>query len=141
MRERYGAALALALVLAVSGAWGAAVKKAKPARPVQHTTYGKITITSEEFEGSMMMKSPFVYSKNVVVTSQDFKMTCDRLKVWPAKNGNSFDRLEATGQVHITGHYVDTEASNWSVDGRSEQATYDTRTGRGRSQGVWNSTR
>lgn len=127
MRYRYGwllALLALALPLA---AWGAAAKAAA------RTTVGRVDITGENFTGSV--QGPYTWSKGVTVTSQGMTLTCDTLKVWPAKGSREFSRMEAMGNVVINGLYTASDKTKWQVHSTAERGGLDNTTGLGTLNG------
>jgi lipopolysaccharide export system protein LptA len=114
--------LALAVLLL-----GATVAWAATAPPAAKTTLGTITIwSSGPVEGAL--RGTLEFTKGVTVTSQGMKLTCDTLKVWPAKSGKSFDRIDASGNVHVTGLYTASDKTKWEVDARAQSATFSSRT-------------
>ncbi len=119
MRRRYRVLLA-ALVLAF--ATGAVAQTSTTGQ----TALGKVTITSNgPMEGTF--RGTWQWTKGVTVTSQGLTLTCDTLKVWPAKSGRDFDRVEAEGNVKIKGSYTASDKTKWSVNGSAQHAEFDNR--------------
>ena len=115
--------LAMVAVLACSTvAWAATQQTAG------RTFLGKITIEGPfewDFQGRLLE-----WSKGATVTADRMTMTCDHLKVWTAKSGGDFfERIEATGEVRISGTYLAGDNTKWNVKGSAQSATFDSKAG------------
>ena len=121
------AALCALMILVCSVA--AASAQAAQATPARATSFGRFAVEANAWGGDI--QGPWEFSKDVKVTSSDLTMTCDKLKVWPTKDGRDWERVEATGSISISGRYVAADKTVWQVTGKAESASYDAKAGRG----------
>jgi len=125
MRQK-AALCALAVVVCSVTAGSARAAQATPARG---STFGRFTVEAKSWGGDI--QGPWEFSKDVKVTSSDLTMTCDRLKAWPTKDGRDWERVEATGNIAISGRYVAADKTGWQVTGKADSASYDAKAGQG----------
>ena len=120
-RSRCSWRVALVIVLLAPAVW------AEAAQTTGRTSLGMIEITAKgPIEGTI--GGTWQWTGGVTVTSQGMTMTCTTLKVWPAKNGRDFDRIEATGNVKLHGTYTASDKTQWKVNGASQSASFDNKT-------------
>jgi len=124
MRRRL--ALLLLAVFTVSGSFSRALAGQTPPAGAR---LRRGTIEGRYFEGPI--QGPWEWSKGVKVVSTDLTMTCERLKLWPTKDGRDWERIEASGSIAIQGRYVAADNTEWKVVGKAEAASYDSKTGQG----------
>ncbi len=126
MKQRFRTLVALGVVALLLMAWAAA------AQTEARTALGKIVIQGE-LKGSV--EGPWTWSKGVTVTAGETVLTCDTLKVWPAKGGQDFDRVEGTGNVRLRGTYTTADKAKWQVNGSAQRVAYSNATGVGTLRG------
>jgi len=106
----------------------ATVAWAAVAQTAGRTFLGKIIIEGPfewDFQGRLLE-----WTKGATVTADRMTMTCDHLKVWTAKSGGGFfERIEAAGDVRISGTYTAADATKWNVKGSAQSATFDSKAG------------
>jgi len=52
-------------------------------------------------------------------------LTCDRLKLWPTKDGRDLERAEAFGNIAIRGRYATADGVEWKIMGEAAAAAYE----------------
>ncbi len=121
--KRFGMTLLVAagVALLAAVAYGAAQA---PARA--RMSFGGMVLTADAFEGQP--QGPWTWTKNVTVTSKGMQLKCSTLKAWPSKDGRTFDRVEATGNVRLRGTYTADDGTPWAVVGSSQTASYNAAT-------------
>jgi lipopolysaccharide transport protein LptA len=123
--RRYNVVIALLLIVAVPVAVLAAA--AAPAARRQRTAIGQLTIEAGSWAG--LIQGPWTWSGEVTVTAGDTTLRADTVKVWPQKGGQRVQRIEATGNVRVTGTYTMAPAglppASWKVSATAQAATYD----------------
>jgi len=77
------------------------------------------------------IEGPWEWPKGAKITTADLTMTCDRLKVWFAKDARTWERVEATGHIVANGRYTAASKEQWKVFARADSATYNAQTGEG----------
>lgn len=131
MRFRPYETLVIAAALLVVGL-------ASHAQVVGNAPFGKIVIKANAAELDMNDSGVMTWSKGVTITTGEMTVTCDRLKAWRAKNRQDFDRLEAEGDVRISGTYTAPDKTKWIVKGLARSAGFDRKTGIGALRGAVN---
>jgi len=71
------------------------------------------------------IEGPWEWSGGVTVTSADMTLTCDRLKLWPTKDGRDLERAEASGNIAIRGRYATADGAEWKIMGEAAAAAYE----------------
>lgn len=69
------------------------------------------------------------WSKGAIVTADGMTMTCDHLRAWLARSGPDFERIEAEGNVRMSGTYTAADKTKWEVKGSARSATFDSKAG------------
>jgi lipopolysaccharide export system protein LptA len=129
MRRRCACVLLIALAAgSLTLAAGSLAAAAAQRKPVD-LTIDTYAITSDQFGGILGGPGLGEWSGNVTVSGGGAKVTCDRLKVWPAADGRHIERAEASGHIVIQGRHVANDGTEWRLVGKAESAVYEGKSG------------
>jgi lipopolysaccharide export system protein LptA len=101
--------------------------------PVQQMSFRSFTIQGQSLQGAL--QGPWEWTGSVTATGSGLTLTCDSLKLWLTPDGRDAERVEASGNIHITGRYLAADKTAWDINGQAKSATFERKTGQGILQG------
>ena len=119
--------LALLAILTVAAAAPAA--QSNQSRRLFH----RYTVEAPRWQGPI--QGPWEATGGVTVRGPGMTMTCERLKVWFARDTWAAERVTATGNIVLRGRYTATDGTVWDVVAHAGTATYDNAARRGMLEG------
>jgi len=118
---RSAAAIILALTVGSACAGGSSTRN--------RVAFRTFSVEGQAWGGPI--EGPWEWSGQVTVASADMTLTCDRLKLWPTKDGRDLERAEASGNIAIRGRYTAADGAEWKILGKAAAVTYESKAGQG----------